>query len=83
MIEKLGTNVHTGNDQASDDLVTLMRFAVPQDQNAADAWYASVSSNVMVYKVDVPRSMGVARYPLNQYSFRTGTAESQFTSCVN
>jgi hypothetical protein len=82
LIEKLGSNVITGNGQAANDLITLMRFALPKDQNAADAWYASVSSNVLVYKVSAP-TVGVARYPANQYTKRTGTVETQLIPALD
>jgi hypothetical protein len=51
----------TGNDQTSDDLMPLIRYAVPQDQAAVDAWFANVNANVKVYKVS--KSTGVSRYP--------------------
>jgi hypothetical protein len=82
MIETLGYNVRTGTTQTSDDLVSLMRYALPEDPTAANAWYSSVANNVLVYKVSKP-SISVARYPENLYSPRTGTAETQLTSALN
>jgi hypothetical protein len=73
MVEKIGDNVRTGNDQASDDLLTLIRYAVPQDQAAADAWLGNLKANVKVYKVS--KSTGVSRYPTNRYTPRAGTSE--------
>jgi hypothetical protein len=82
MIETLGYNVRTGTTQTSDDLVSLMRYALPEDQTSADSWYSSVANNVLVYKVSNP-VISVARYPENLYSPRTGTDETQLTSALN
>ena len=82
MIEKLGPNVITGNTQAANDLITLIKYALPQNQNSADAWYSSIASNVLVYKVSAP-NVGVVRYPTNQYTARTGTVETQLTAALD
>ena len=82
MIEKLGPNVLTGNTQAADDLVTLIKYALPEDQNSANTWYSSIASNVLVYKVSA-LNVGVVRYPANQYTARTGTVETQLTAALN
>jgi hypothetical protein len=82
MIEKLGPNVITGNTQAADDLITLIKYALPQNQNSANAWYSSIASNVLVYKVSAP-NVGVVRYPTNQYTARTGTVETQLTAALD
>ena len=73
MIEKIGANVRTGNGQAADDLVTLIRYAVPQDQSAADGWLNNLNANVKVYKVSKPTA--VTRYPTNRYTPRTSNSE--------
>lgn len=73
MIEKLGANVRTGNGQTADDLVTLIRYAEPQDQAAANDWLNNVNNYVKVYKVSKPTS--VSRYPNNRYTPRTSNSE--------
>jgi len=80
-IEKLGSNVRTGRDQDADDLMTLIRYALPEEQITADNWYASLSSNVLIYKVSKP-SLSVVRYPPNQYTKRTGTDETSLNSAL-
>jgi len=82
MVEKLGSDVLTGNGQTADDLVTLMRYALPQDSSAASSWYSSVANNVLVFKVSAP-SISVARYPANQYTPRTGNVETQLTAALD
>lgn len=73
MVEKIGANVRTGNGPAADDLVTLIRYAVPQDQDAADAWMNNLNANVKVFKVFKPTD--VSRYPANRYTPRAGNSE--------
>lgn len=78
MIEKIGANVLTGNGQTADDLVTLIRYAVPQDQSAADGWLNNLNANVKVYKVSKPSA--VSRYPTNRYTPRTSNSELLLTA---
>ena len=78
MIEKIGANVVTGKGAAADDLVSLIRYAVPQDQNAANAWLNDVNSNVKVYKVS--KQTSVTRYPNNRYTPRSSTSELALTA---
>jgi hypothetical protein len=73
LIEKLGANVRTGNGPAADDLVTLIRYAEPQNQSAADIWLGNLSANVKVYKVS--KTTPVSRYPTNRYTPRSSNSE--------
>ncbi len=66
-IEPVGSNVITGNGVAADDMITLMRFAIPQDTAAGNLWNAQVSQNVAVYKVTNP-NISVSRFGMNQYT---------------
>jgi hypothetical protein len=65
-VEPVGSNVQTGNSSISDDLVTLIRYAVPESASAANTWTNALSSNVLVYKVS-NSTLGVSRYGANQY----------------
>lgn len=78
LIEKVGANVRTGNGQTADDLVTLIRYAEPQDQTAASNWLNNVNNYVKVYKVSKPTS--VSRYPTNRYTPRTSNSELLLTA---
>jgi len=60
-VEPIGSNMHTGNDSSADDMVTLMRYAIPKSTNAADDWTSSLSRNVLVYKVS-NTTLAVKRY---------------------
>ena len=82
LVEKLGSNVLTGNEENADDLVTLIRYAIPENTNAANTWYSNLATNVLVYKVSNP-SIGIIRYPANNYSARTGNIETQLTPALN
>jgi hypothetical protein len=50
-IEPIGSNVITGNGPKADDMVTLMRYAIPESRVTSDEWIFSLSKNVLVYKV--------------------------------
>lgn len=75
LIEKVGSNVRTGTTSAADDMMTLIRYGLPQDQSSANDWISSLSSNVLVYKVS-KSNLGVVRYPVNQYTARTVNDET-------
>lgn len=66
-IEPVSSNVITGNSASADDMLTLMRYAVPKDQAASSAWQSALSTNVLVYKVTNTR-LAVSRYGATQYS---------------
>lgn len=78
MIEKVGANVRTGNGAAADDLVSLIRYAEPQDQSAANAWLNNVNAYVKVYKVSKPTA--ATRYPTNRYTPRSSHSELALTA---
>lgn len=75
-IEPVGSNVRTGNGSSADDLVTLIRYAVPESDSDASSWISGLSSNVLVYKVSNP-DIAVSRYGVNQYTARIGTTNEQ------
>jgi hypothetical protein len=81
MVEKVGANVRTGNGVAADDLVSLIRYAEPQNQSTANAWLNSVNSYVKVYKVSKPTA--ITRYPTNRYTPRSSNSELALTEPLN
>ena len=66
-VEPIGSNVITGNGPKADDMVTLMRYAIPRFSIISDAWKATLKKNVLVYKISNP-SLGVKRYGANAYT---------------
>ena len=81
-VEPVGSNVLTGNDASADDLVTLMRYAVPESTSAASEWQNALSSNVLVYKV-TNTDIAVSRFGANQYTARvTNTDETGLTTAL-
>lgn len=78
-VEPVGSNVITGNGSVADDMITLMRYAVPESSSAGDAWINQLSHNVLVYKVsraDIP----VNRFGANQYTPHTVNQVENTTS---
>jgi hypothetical protein len=60
-VEPIGSNVITGNGPEADDMVTLMRYAIPRFPAISNKWISSLSENVLVYKVSNPTLL-VQRY---------------------
>jgi hypothetical protein len=77
LVEPLGSNVNVGNGSVADDLITLIRYAIPQHSSAGSNWLTNVSSSVMVYKVSSP-STPVAKLAPNKYTSRTGMLRFNF-----
>jgi hypothetical protein len=75
-VEPVGANVQIGNGSTADDLVTLIRYALPRNSSAGSEWLGDIRKNVVVYKITSPAT-SVARYPTNQYTSRTGNSEIQ------
>ena len=73
-IEPLGDNVLTGSSLAADDLITLFRYALPEDSTASTQWLSTLRSNIRVYRVHTRAA--VSRYPTPIYSSKTGTDET-------
>ena len=66
-VEPVGSNVITGNSSSADDLITLIRYSVPKDPDAATAWINNVKNNVLVYKV-TNANINITRFGTNQYT---------------
>jgi hypothetical protein len=69
-IEPIGSNVITGSGREADDMVTLMRYAIPRFLPLSKAWTDSIKKNVLVYKVS-NLSVSVQRYGVNDYTAHT------------
>ena len=81
-VEPVGSNVITGNDASADDMVTLMRYAVPESTAAASDWQNALSSNVLVYKV-TNTDIAVSRFGANQYTAHvSNTDETGLTTAL-
>ncbi len=69
-VEPVGPNVRIGNGAKADDMLTLMRFAVPKSSAEATTWNNAVKSNVLVFKV-TNANVNVSTYGANQYTAHT------------
>lgn len=69
-VEKIGSNVITGRGLESDDFVTLMRYALPEDDDTAENWRNNLSSNMLVYRV-TNEDLFVSRFGAESYKAHT------------
>ena len=69
-VEPMGSNVITGNGSEADDLMTLMRYAVPQSSSDLSNWFNDINSNVVVYKLSNSK-IKVSTYGTNAYTTHT------------
>ncbi len=66
-VEPVGSNVITGTGSTSDDMLTLMRYAVPENESNSTAWENALSSNMLVYRV-TNSNIAVSRFGANAYT---------------
>ncbi len=81
-VEPAGSNVITGNGASADDMITLMRYAVPESPSASTAWQNDLNNNVLVYKV-TNASIAVSRFGATSYTAHTvNTSETSLTTAL-
>jgi len=73
-VEQLGENVQTGDTRNGDDLLSLIRYAVPENPADQIDWTNEINDNVKVYKV-WDKTIEVARYGRNEYTARNAHSE--------
>jgi hypothetical protein len=82
-IEPVGSNVITGNGPQSDDMLTLMRYAIPESTDEANTWIDNLSKNVKVYKVS-KAGIKTLRYGEPQYTpHNVNNAETTFSPSIS
>ncbi len=81
-VEPVGSNVMTGNGASADDLITLMRYAVPESASEASTWQNALDNHVLVYKV-TNTNLAVSRFGSNSYTAHTvNTDETTLTTAL-
>jgi len=81
-VEPLGNNLSIGTGESADDLLTLIRYALPEDDSAADDWRDAIASHVHVYRVSASNS-DVARYAQPTLTEKNGTDESGYADALD
>ncbi|MBF0281708.1 MAG: hypothetical protein HQM07_03990 [Zetaproteobacteria bacterium] len=81
-VEPLGSQLVTGRDALADDFISLIRYALPENTTAADAWRSAVAQNVRVYRVSLP-TIAAQPYPQPAYTTRQSLDESGYQPALN
>jgi hypothetical protein len=82
-VEPIGSNVITGDGPDADDMVTLMRYAIPRSRIISNKWISSLNKNVLVYKVSNP-TLSVQRYGEVSYTPHiVNTAETAYVPSLS
>jgi hypothetical protein len=76
-VEPIGTNILTGSSASADDMLTLIRYALPQHEGASALWLSKVAENVLVFRVSAPTTQ-VTRFPTPAYSKKVGISEANY-----
>lgn len=79
--EPVGSNVITGYSSTADDLITLIRYALPENSDAGGAWLNNPAT-AGVYRVS-NSTIPVTRFGAPVYSSKVGLDESQLRASTN
>ncbi len=82
-VEPIGQNSLSGLTASSDDFLTLIRYALPKDNDAGNQWRSNSTRNVLVFRVGAPSSLPVQRYATPTYSAKLPTSEAVYQNSLN
>jgi len=75
--EPIGDFVYTGLDQTSDEFVTMLRYALPENLTAGSNWSSNPQNNLWVFRVTDNSGAPVIRAPTPSYTRKVATKESK------
>ena len=81
-VEPVGANVRTGTGAAADDLVTLIRYALPKDAAAAGRWTGDLADNVLSFRVSAVAGAPVSRFRTPTYTRKTAVSEAGYQAAL-
>lgn len=81
--DELGSIGPIGLDAQANDFVTLMRYAMPQDERAAMRWRRSLPLTVLRIRQDPASDRPAEPYPLFVADPRTAVPEADFAPSLN
>jgi len=79
--EPVGDNTILGKESAADDFVTVMRYAMPEDDEAADLWKASKDDNILVYRVS-KSTLPFTAFSTPEYTHKITVDESDYNASL-
>lgn len=77
IVEPLGKLVDPGTGPQSDDFITLIRYALPKNADAAETWMGNLAANVQTFRVSAPPTSAVKRFATPSYTPKEPTSEAR------
>ena len=74
--EPFGANLYTGLDESADELYTVFRYTIHEDETAAQDWLTHVGTRTWVYRITAPAGIAVNRFPTPTLNPRLANDES-------
>lgn len=74
--EPFGADLYTGLEKAADELYTIFRYTIHENEAASQAWLDAVARRTWVYRVTAPDSLAVERFPKPVLNPRLANDES-------
>lgn len=81
-IESLPDSVRLGSGEGADDLLTLIRYALPKDAVAGDAWRNGSPFKVLRVRKSQPKLL-VRRYGAPVVTAKVGTSEATYQTALD
>lgn len=81
--EPYGADLYTGLEKAADELYTIFRYTIHENDAASQGWLDAVAKRTWVYRVTAPDSLAVQRFPKPVLNPRLANDESALTASRN
>ncbi|WP_345973968.1 hypothetical protein [Sulfurimonas sp. HSL3-7] len=79
--EPVGDITILGEDSNADEFITLIRYALPEDDTAADRWKASRDDNILVYRVS-KNNLQFSPFATPEYTQKMTVDESEYNASL-
>jgi hypothetical protein len=81
-VEKAGDNVKTGSGAGADELIALIRYALPENDKENQVWQGHIKKNVQVFRVTAPVGFPRARFPTPDYTPKAKADETAYDNSL-
>lgn len=81
--EPFGADLYTGLDKIADELYTIFRYTIHENDAASQTWLDNVAGNTWVYRVTAPDALAVERLPKPVLAPRLANDESALLASRN
>lgn len=82
-IEPVGKNILTGTGREADDLIALIRYALPKNELESRDWQRNIDKNIGVFRVSAAPGTAVERFPTPLYTKKQTSSEEAYAPSLD